>query len=206
MEGIIKQTVYILQEISIKNLRNLSEGKSIHNSSTELYIDIKKIGLMILKNNLELLDNDIKKIEGRVNRYKIDDKVKKRLLCELGEVDFIKTRYYDTKNNEYLYLIDKYLSIESEERMADGVREIILGEAIEELITNFKNNDRDMFDISFNTIETYVKREVEERWEYDQWTYLSNNFESITLRLSDNENIIGCSAEGHVSHILAEQM
>ena len=123
-----------------------------------------------------MLDKDIKKIEWGVNRYKIDDKVKKKLLCELGEVDFIKTKYYDTKNNEYLYLIDKYLSIESEERIADGVRRIILGEAIEELITNFKNNDRDMFDISFNTIETYLKREVEERWVYDQWTYLSNNF------------------------------
>ena len=86
MEGIIKQTVYILQEISIKNLRNLSEGKSIHNSSTELYIDIQKIGLMILKNNLELLDKDIKKIEGRVNRYKIDDKVKKRFYVSLEKL------------------------------------------------------------------------------------------------------------------------
>ena len=86
MEGIIKQTVDILQEISIKNLRNLSEGKSFHNSFTELYIDIQKIGLMILKNNLELLDNDIKKIEGQINRYKIDDKVKKRFYVSLEKL------------------------------------------------------------------------------------------------------------------------
>ena len=386
MENIIEQVIEFLQEISINNLRNLSEGKSIHNSCSELYKDVQKIGLMILKNNLEILDKAIREIDGRVDRYKIDGRTNKKLLCELGEIEFIKTRYYDIKNNEYLYLVDKYLSIESEERMTDGVRERILDEAIESsyrkggkrasvtidvtkgttkniidklkeetikvikkskkkkqvdylyidcdeahiniqnkgskkknviskllyiyegkeknnfsskrnhlknpyyisgiysgktgnlqlfneayeyiennyevdkikkiyingdgalwikegesiipnskfvldsfhiyesmkkatsslkdsqgdvidiLISNFKNNERDMFDITFNTIETYAKTKTEEKRVYEQWTYLSNNFDSITLRLSGNENIIGCSAEGHVSHILADRM
>ena len=131
MENIIKQTIGVLQEIYEKNLRNLVGGKSIHSACSDLYLDVQKIGLMILKNNLELLDKDIREIEGRVDRYKIDGTTKKKLLCELGEVEFIKTRYHDVKNNEYLYLLDKYLSIESEERMTDGVRERILDEAID---------------------------------------------------------------------------
>lgn len=386
MENIIKQTIGVLQEIYEKNLRNLIGGKSIHSACSELYLDVQKIGLMILKNNLELLDKDIREIDGRVDRYKIDGTTKKKLLCELGEVEFTKTRYHDVKNNEYLYLLDKYLSIESEERMTDGVRERILDEAIDssykkggkrasetikvskgttknivdglkietikvtkkckekkqvdyvyidcdeahiniqnkggkkknaiskllyiydgkekdnfsskrnhlinpyyisgiyggkagnlelfneayryiennyevntikkiyingdgalwikegeniipnskfvldsfhmyesmrkatshlqdsqddaidEMINNIKNNNRDEFDITFNTIESYAKTDKEEKRIYEQWTYLSNNFDSITLRLKGDKSIIGCSAEGHVSHILAERM
>lgn len=37
-------------------------------------------------------------------------------------------------------------------------------------------------------------------------TYFRNNFESICLRFSGYENVIGCSAEGYISHILASRM
>ena len=37
-------------------------------------------------------------------------------------------------------------------------------------------------------------------------TYFRNYFESICLRFSEDEHVIVCSAEGHISHILSNRL
>ena len=128
---IIQQINKEIQEISNKNLSNLLNGNGIHEASEKLVKDIQKIGLIILKDNIETLDKAIKEMKERKERYKVDGKVSKSLIVDLGELKFRKTRYYDIKENEYLYLVDRYLKIESTDRMSDSVKKRILNEAIE---------------------------------------------------------------------------
>lgn len=385
-KSIISNYCKILQEISNKNLKSLVEGASVHKVGTMLYKDILDLACLIFKNNLETLDLFIKEKPERINRYKVDGKTHKKLLLEFGEVNFEKTRYFDIKTNEYLYLIDKYINIDSFDRMTDGVRRRVLEESIqtsykkggncatetiplskgttkniidsldEKLIKvikyekvkriveylyidldeahiniqtkgkykkniisklvyiyegkekdNFKGkrshlinpyyisgiyagskgnidlskeildyiNDNydvskikkiyvqgdgarwikevqslipnsyfvmdefhmykymksgtshlkdsqsdaisdiykaikhsslDELDMTFNLISSYTKDKKDEKNIYESYTYFRDNFDSIVLRLSNDKNIIGCSAEGHVSHVLADRM
>ena len=56
---IIQQINKEIQEISNKNLSNLLNGNGIHEASEKLVKDIQKIGLIILKDNIETLDKAI---------------------------------------------------------------------------------------------------------------------------------------------------
>lgn len=37
-------------------------------------------------------------------------------------------------------------------------------------------------------------------------TYILNNWSAIKIKITDKENIVGCSAEGHVSHVLSARL
>ena len=40
----------------------------------------------------------------------------------------------------------------------------------------------------------------------DSWKYIRNQWEGIEIYETDAKNIIGCSAEGHISHVFADRM
>lgn len=40
----------------------------------------------------------------------------------------------------------------------------------------------------------------------ESWKYIENQWEGIEIYETDRENIIGCSAEGHISHVYADRM
>ena len=79
-------------------------------------------------------------------------------------------------------------------------------DAISEIYRSIHHNSIDELDIVFGNIESLTKDRKEEEKVYNSYTYFRDNFESICLRMSKEEGIIGCSAEGHVSHVLASRM
>lgn len=58
----------------------------------------------------------------------------------------------------------------------------------------------------FATLREMCKTENEKEQIKTCYIYFVSNFDSICLRLQKNEEILGCSAEGHVSHILSNRL
>ena len=148
--------------------------------------------------NLELFNEAYRHIE---NNYEVNT-IKKIYINGDGAL-WIKEGENIIPNSKFV--LDSFHMYESMRKATSHLQDS-QDDAIDEMINNIKNNNRDEFDITFNTIESYAKTDKEEKRINEQWTYLSNNFDSITLRLKGDKSIIGCSAEGHVSHILAERM
>lgn len=146
-----------------------------------------------------------------------------RLLQEV--VDYIEEAY-DTKSIKMIYIngdggawiksgvnyfkkvrfvMDKFHITEYVNRMTNHLEDSQT-EAKEEIYKILYKHDRDgydefigkLYDTSINDI---VKKNIT-----DGDIYFRNNFESICLRFSGDENILGGSAEGHISHVLASRM
>ena len=59
---------------------------------------------------------------------------------------------------------------------------------------------------NFEKLLNICKTENERQQINSCYTYFRDNFDSVCLRLQKNEEILGCSAEGHVSHILSNRL
>lgn len=66
-------------------------------------------------------------------------------------------------------------------------------------------NEVDLEEMSAVFIELYGATESESKKKEieDSWNYFTNNWAGIEIRGKENMRIIGCSAEGHNSHVLA---
>ena len=79
-------------------------------------------------------------------------------------------------------------------------------EGMSEIYRAIRDNNKTEIDNIFGRIYNICKTK-EERENIDScYQYFINNFNSIYLRFKNNEEILGCSAEGHVSHILSNRL
>ena len=69
-----------------------------------------------------------------------------------------------------------------------------------------RNNDKTELENIFGMIYNVCKANKEKDTINECYNYFMNQFESICLRFQGNEEILGCSAEGHVSHILSNRL
>lgn len=69
-----------------------------------------------------------------------------------------------------------------------------------------KEADLDELGLVFNDLHMSTESESKQREIRDSWEYFKNNWDGIKVQEEEYERIIGCSAEGHNSHILAARM
>ena len=69
-----------------------------------------------------------------------------------------------------------------------------------------KEADLEELGLVFNELHFATENESKQREMKESWGYLSNNWDGIKIRNEESDNIVGCSAEGHNSHILAARM
>ena len=79
-------------------------------------------------------------------------------------------------------------------------------DAIEELYDIFRKKNKEELYKYINKLYDYAKTNKDKEKIKECETYFINNFDSISLRLIPREYVVGCSAEGHVSHLLASRM
>lgn len=58
----------------------------------------------------------------------------------------------------------------------------------------------------FNELYLATESESKRKEIKESWDYFGNNWDGIKIRSTEAANIVGCSAEGHNSHILASRM
>lgn len=79
-------------------------------------------------------------------------------------------------------------------------------DAKQELKKAIRENDRKGFDRQAKKIESYCETESGKRRISESADYIRSNWEAARVRLCREDGLIGCSAEGHVSHVLSARM
>ncbi|MCX7709997.1 MAG: ISLre2 family transposase [Clostridia bacterium] len=69
-----------------------------------------------------------------------------------------------------------------------------------------KEADLDELGLVFNDLHIATESESKRNEIKDSWEYFKNNWDGIKVQEEEYERIVGCSAEGHNSHILAARM
>jgi hypothetical protein len=69
-----------------------------------------------------------------------------------------------------------------------------------------KEADIDELGLVFNNLHMDTESESKRIEIKESWDYFKNNWDGIKVQEEEYEHIIGCSAEGHNSHILAARM
>lgn len=98
----------------VKNVRNCTDDFAIN----------------VIKEHVEELDYAIKESAERKKEWylhRLNDQ--KTILTEMGLISFKRTYFKNKKNNEYTYLVDNYLNIDSHQRLDKGFQDKLIEEA-----------------------------------------------------------------------------
>ncbi|MGI6778458.1 MAG: ISLre2 family transposase [Acetivibrionales bacterium] len=69
-----------------------------------------------------------------------------------------------------------------------------------------KEVELDELGLVFNELYMATESESKRNEIKESWTYFKNNWDGIKVQEEESKHIVGCSAEGHNSHILASRM
>lgn len=137
-------------------------------------------------------------------------------IAEAYEIDKIKMIYINGDGASWIkngvnyfkrakFVMDKFHITEYVNRMTNHLLDS-QDEAKEEIYKLLYKHDKDAYEIFIGKLYQTSINEAALKNISDSDTYFRNNFESICLRFGGDEHVIGCSAEGHISHILASRM
>lgn len=107
--------------------------------------------------------------------------------------------------NQAVFVMDEF-HISKYIHMATTILKDSQEEGIHNIYKALKNEDQKEIKNIFDMLYNICKTENEKKQINICKTYFNNNFESICLRLKGDEKILGCSTEGHVSHILSNRL
>ena len=96
----------------------------------DLSYDLQTLGIDILRDFFESIDQWLCKSSRRKDRFYIEQHTKKQLVTSLGTVDFSKTLFSDKKcRSEMFYIFDQILGLEQHQRMTPDAVANVLEEA-----------------------------------------------------------------------------
>ena len=186
----INKLIYVYE--GIENESSISEKKRLINPHYFGGISVKKCDNSMLWDEVYNYIAEAYEIDKIKMIYINGDGARwiKNGVYHFKRAKFVMDKFHIT---EYINRMTNHLEDSQEEAKAEIYRLLYKHnfDAYEEFIGKLYNtsiNDTTMKNIS------------------DGDTYFRNNFESICIRFSGDENVIGCSAEGHISHILASRM
>ena len=107
--------------------------------------------------------------------------------------------------NQAIFVMDEYHILKYAIK-ATNILQDSQEEGIHEIFEALRNNDKTELENAFGMIYNVCKTEKEIGTTNECYKYFMDQFESICLRFQKNEEILGCSAEGHVSHILSNRL
>lgn len=186
----INKLIYVYE--GIENESPISERKKLINPHYFGGISVKD------GDNSRLWDEVYKYI---VEAYEID-KIKMIYINGDG-ARWIKNGVYNFKRAKFV--MDKFHITEYINRMTNHLEDS-QDEAKAEIYRLLYKHDFDAYEEFIGKIYNTSINDTTMKNISDGDIYFRNNFESICLRFSGDENVIGCSAEGHISHILASRM
>ena len=79
-------------------------------------------------------------------------------------------------------------------------------EGMSRILVALRKSDKIELENIFRMIYNVCKIDKEKETVNECYKYFIDHFETICLRLNENEEILGCSAEGHISHILSNRL
>ncbi len=138
MEAILINTIIhqIIEKIT-KDIKDNIEDLMLNSRDISKFIQntsksLDEIGVMIVKEALEMLDEVIRESSKRKREYYIQRRNdRKTLITKFGEVNYERTYYKSKKDGSYRYLSDELVGIYPYERMDLSYESELIEEAIE---------------------------------------------------------------------------
>ncbi|TAH59799.1 MAG: ISLre2 family transposase [Gottschalkiaceae bacterium] len=126
----------IVEKITLDMKNNLEDlildSKDISHFIINTGKSLDEIGVKIVKEALEMLDETIRESSTRKKEYYIQRRNdKKTLITKFGEVNYQRTYYKNKKDGSYDYLSDRMVGIESYERMDLSYEAELIKEAMD---------------------------------------------------------------------------
>ena len=124
------------EEKSIKIFESLEDDFFRHPERMAEYItgiteELHKIGLLMLKESLENMNQLLKESGKRKSSWLIEKDKEKQLITSLGTVYFTKTLFTNRDTGKSEYLLDRILGLEKHERMTEDAQARMLKEAVQ---------------------------------------------------------------------------
>ena len=113
----------------------------------------------------------------------------------LSGITYVLDEFHMTK---YLIKMTSHMEREFSKEDVAGFRKIL-----KEII---KDNTKDEFRNAIDYLQEYAKSDSEKAKIADAGDYFLSNWIAAKRRYTDRKHIKGCSAEGHVSHVLSSRM
>lgn len=93
--------------------------------------ELHKLGLEMIKESLESMDQMIQKSPVRKNKWIVESHTDKQLTTSLGNVRFQKTLFINKESGHSEYLLDKILGISPNTRITEDAEARLLEEAVQ---------------------------------------------------------------------------
>lgn len=130
MEKIIAQ---IAEKFIKKIIENISSGKTLDEIEPILLKNCKETAVKIVEGYIAVLDKEILTDKGTRKKcgYSVERKGdKRRIYTSIGEITYSRT-YYKKASGGYEYLTDKFLGVETRERVSVSVKQELVNQAKE---------------------------------------------------------------------------
>lgn len=114
-----------LEDEFFKNPKHIAEY--VCNITEELH----KIGLLMLKESLENMNQLLRESGKRKRSWVVEKDYQKQMVTSLGTVCFTKTLFTNKETGEMAYLLDQILGLEKNEHMTEDAKAKMLKEAVQ---------------------------------------------------------------------------
>ena len=129
-------SIKYFEENCINKLENLENEFMKHPTKIAEYVlgiteELHKLGLEMIKESLESMDEMIRKSSLRKKEWLVEAHSFKQLTTSLGDVKFMKTLFCNRKTGESEYLLDRILGLAPHERITEDAQAKMLEEAVQ---------------------------------------------------------------------------
>ena len=210
------KSIQQFEESGIKKLEKIIESfmKDPKDMASFVYgvrDEVIALGLDLIKETLEDCNQMLRDSAKRKQSWEVVRTDRKTLTTCLGTVCFEKTLFRNKQTRESAYLLDRIMGIESHERLTEDAEAKLLEEAVQTSYRKAGEETSLTDQVSKQTVKnklhnlTFPQQREEKRIE-ESGAYILSNWTAAKIRLKDRETVKGCSAEGHVSHVLSSRM
>lgn len=200
------KSIQQFNEISIHKFEKLENNflrdpKDIAGYVLGVTNELHNLGLEMIKETLELLDQLITESLWRQENWVVDRHSQKQLITSLGTVCFQKTLFKNKDTGERKYLIDELMKLEKHERMTDDALARLLEEAVQ---TSYRRGGEEaslMAEVSKQTVKNklhqlqFPEEEIPEEKKVVDYLYIDADEDHVSLQfreqkgdLRENEN------------------
>lgn len=138
-----------------------------------------------------------------IEEYYESDKIEKIYICGDG-APWIK-KGIDMIGAKCRFILDKYhlnkYIVQATSHLGDSVND-----AREKIYDAFSMEDKEEIKEIFRIIESVTESEAKRKTVEKSKRYILNHWKGIIIKNNDEDARLGCSAEGHISHVLSSRM
>lgn len=201
------KSIQHFNEISVHKFEKL-ENNFLRNPTDiagyvlELTNELHNLGLEMIKETLELLNQMITESLWRQEEWVVDRHSQKQLVTSLGTVCFQKTMFKKKDTGERKYLIDEMMGIEKHERLTDDALARLLEEAVQ---TSYRRGGEEvslMAEVSKQTVKNklhqlqFPEEEIPEEKKVVDYLYIDADEDHVSLQFRERKGDLNQSGNG----------